>query len=510
MAKGLGFFQQLFASLFGGNDPEAEKKRLLRSISKELSKTKYHFYKYGSNEVEPALPKYVYEIYKQLASAQTMFQTTNPTAIKNVVISSLLTEKQNATLEEMTEENIEVLSHTMGVKELSDKMQRDIDLVISEFENGNSEKIDDIYNKIILFKNFCTYDFYFLLRKFDSGLREHEFGVTPSFQTLNGTYVCDDLKNFIAVAWALPFDDDWSSMFQLLKQVKGVEPVSPNIWKKMLSKLKLLRNSRALEMMIQLISSDPSYSEQPVTSNEHIVEPYITQLENQVKGAIKKIEEKQTLSKVDNLLSQIFGNEQPAHLKNYTESASAQFEKKNLGSFIYTAPLGYLKAFLLDYTKKDLRELSDILLVRGKWATAQLSAPMSDAYNKLLELSLKITAFDDSLSEDVDVGLKLKTLLPRTERDRESANIIRTTLRDTNSLAGEMLSTASENYVIYARNLKMLLEDCIKQPRSEVIINWKELQHYADQDIKTMGVAAYKKIYLFVSLLQNFPVETKK
>ena len=45
------FFTKLFESLFGSNDPEVEKKRRLKSIAKDLSKSKYHFYKASSDEI---------------------------------------------------------------------------------------------------------------------------------------------------------------------------------------------------------------------------------------------------------------------------------------------------------------------------------------------------------------------------------------------------------------------------------------------------------------------------
>ena len=37
------FFTKLFSSLFSSNDPEANKKKKLKAIAKDLSKTKYHF-----------------------------------------------------------------------------------------------------------------------------------------------------------------------------------------------------------------------------------------------------------------------------------------------------------------------------------------------------------------------------------------------------------------------------------------------------------------------------------
>lgn len=506
MANGMGFFERIFASLFGGTDPDSEKRRLLKAIGKDLSKSKFHFYKAGTHEVESSMAKFFYEMYKAIAPAQAMFQQTTPNAMKNVVIDSFLTPKQHAVIDEFTESNFDSLAHSLSLSELQSQLHKDIELVTSEFDTGNGLRIDNTYNQLSQLRNFCSYDFYFLLKKFDSNLREHDFSFTPHFQSISGAYIVEDLKNFIAIAWPLSFDGDWNDTFALLKRIKGTEPISLSLWKKILSNFSMLRTSRVFEMMIQLITEDPSYDEKINTTEEHITESYINQLQKQADGLISKVKQQQTSSKVDSLLSQLFGNSPIIPLKNYTPQMSSQFEKKNLGSYQYSVPLSYLKTFLLDYTKKEIRDLSDILLIRGKWATAQLSTPMSEAYNTLLDISNQVSAFDDSLAEEVDTGLKLKTFLPRAERDKEAANIIKITLRDVNDEAGGLLVQATENLIIYGRNLKMLLEDFIKQPNSELIINWKELDHFAEQNLKNNCVSVYKKIYLFVSLLQNFPV----
>ena len=39
-----------------------------------------------------------------------------------------------------------------------------------------------------------------------------------------------------------------------------------------------------------------------------------------------------------------------------------------------------------------------------------------------------------------------------------------------------------------------------KEP--EMLINWKEVEHFADRPPKDMGIDVYKKIYLFATLMQ--------
>ena len=172
--------------------------------------------------------------------------------------------------------------------------------------------------------------------------------------------------------------------------------------------------------------------------------------------------------------------------------------------------MGYLKSFLIEYVKKDLRALSDLILIRGKWVAPELSIQTSNAYNDLLVISNKISSFDDSMAEDVDIGLKLKTHLPRADRDKEVANIIHTILSDVNDSAKDMIISSQKDLIIYAKNLKALLEDYIKQPKNELIINWRELEKYSDDNLKNTMVTIYKKIYYFVSLLQSFITEQEE
>ena len=41
-------------------------------------------------------------------------------------------------------------------------------------------------------------------------------------------------------------------------------------------------------------------------------------------------------------------------MKYYTEKENLAFAKKMLGGYIYIAPMNYLKAFLVDFCKKDI------------------------------------------------------------------------------------------------------------------------------------------------------------
>lgn len=500
------FFKALLSSFFSGTDPEAAKKKALKTIAKNLSKTKYHFYKQASNEVEPGFAKFFYEMYKALSPAQLLIQSINRNAFKRMVLDNSLSEKQTELLALISEESIREAARQKPLKEAAAQTKANINSFSAEFDSAKISQTDSLYTNLVRFANFVQFDFYFLLKKFDNGLKEHVFSKETRFVPINGSYILEDLKNFRDVAWALPFDTPLDDVFKLIKKVKGTDPLPSGVWKKILARIRYLKENRIIEMLIQLISENPSYKEDITAKDLYITDDFITEVKKQAEAVFNDLKEKQTAGKVESLLNQIFGTSEIDRLKFYNEAGSAPFERKELGRFEYCAPLSYLKKFILDYVKKDIKELSDILLVRGDWQNQQLAAPMSEAFHQLVETADKIIALDNSLNDTVDLGLKMKTHLPRTERDKESRNIIHSTINFVNDSAGKLILNSSRLFISYDRNLKMILEDCVKQ-HPVLIRNWKEIDHFAEEKLKTMCIDAYKTIFSFVSLMQNFPVE---
>ncbi|MBP3607496.1 MAG: hypothetical protein J6J11_04185 [Treponema sp.] len=498
------FFQKFFNSLFRSNDPEAEKKRQLKSIAKNLSHMGYKFYKSGSDQIQPQFGKFFFDMYKIVSQAQLFFQTQqNPNFYKNMVVEYSLSEKQKQLIENLTEETIQNVSRNVPFNELKTKIKNDLENFIAEFDMDKVNKIDGLYTKLLCFKSFCLYDFYFMLKKFDSSIREGEFNRSPKFEPIDAAYIADDLKDFLSIVYSMPLEESWDDLMLMFKTVKGVEPVKPNQWNKIVSKLKQLCNHRIFDMIIQIITKDPSYVTDVSEKKERVVEAYIESIRSQASSTLKKLESEQKNSKIDSLLVQIFNTSSVSILKNYTEQGSAAFEKKELGGYEYARPLNYLKAFLVEFVKRDIREYADLVIIRGKWTTAPLSSQMSEDYHVMLEMSDAITAFDDKHAEEAEIGIKLKTLLPRAERDKDSGNIIRTLLKDSNEQAREYLIECTRVMISFAKTLKMLIED-YQKPRGEIVMNWKELDHFAEHPIQQLSVEVYKKIYLFVNLMQGF------
>ena len=145
----------------------------------------------------------------------------------------------------------------------------------------------------------------------------------------------------------------------------------------------------------------------------------------------------------------------------------------------------------------------DVLLIRGKWSTNLMSQQLSESFHELMQTSEQLIAFDDSLAEEGEQGTKLKNLVYRADKDKNSLLVLRKLLKEINDRALLLIQDSAQNFIVIGKNIKMLIEDYEKKPH-EVILNWKEIESAVEGDIKENLSEIYKKIYYFIQLIQLF------
>lgn len=503
--KKTGFFQNLMESLFKASNPEVEKKRKLKIIAKNYQKCRYHnYYKTSSLEVLPPLAKLFYDIYKIISPAQTIFRTNdNPTLFKRQILNYSLSEKQSELLEHFDEAYIKSLANQMPLEELKEKINQEILDFSNEFTGERILKTENLLKSFMLFKDFCCFDYFLFLKKFSPHILENNFSMTPNFSKINAEYVTDDLKDFITVAYNITDEKIlWDDLFEYLKSTRGSELVPAGTWKKIVAKIRSLQASEAFELIIQHATQNPLYAPHVSFEVESLIEPFIDKVTDETTSILSKINNAQKDAKATNLCSQIFGAADLNSLKNYVSGTNDILKKKNLRTFLYCEPLNYLKTFIVEYVKKDIREFYEVVVIRGQWDPS-LSAPMSNAYQDLLKTSDQITTFDNDLAEDGTLGTKIKTLLPKTQHDPGAENIINRVIDDSNKLAHSYLLGSTQGLIAIAKTLKLLIEDYVK-PKPVMVQNWRELERYIEHPMKEFSVNIYKKIYLFVQLMQQY------
>ena len=224
-----GFFQSIFAALFKNTGPDAEKKRKLKNLTKAITKSKFHaFYKPQSSEIQPPFGKFIYDIYKVVAPAQLMFKNQqNPAIFNRQIINYVLSDKQLDILSKVDERNILELSKKISIDKLQQGVEKLIQTFVNEFDNERATRAENLTRAFSLFKDFVSFDYYLILRKFDSSYREFSFNAVPRLDKINAEYIIEDIEDFTSVAYGITDDSiAWNDLFDLLKRINGKEVIS--------------------------------------------------------------------------------------------------------------------------------------------------------------------------------------------------------------------------------------------------------------------------------------------
>ena len=499
------FFQSLISSLLNRSSPEAEKKKKLKAIAKNFSKSRFHaFYKPANGEMTGAFGKLLLDVYKVVAPAQMMFANTpNPAIFSRQLINYVMSENQLTLLEEFDENNILEKSKKVPFKQLQKEIEEKLQIFLNEFDGARVTKAENLSKAFSYFKDFCTFDFYVILRKYDSAFREYGFDSNPRLEKVNAEYIIDDLKDFLSVAYLITDDSiAWNDLFEMFKQVQHKEVVSLGNWKKIIARMRALQVSQSIDMIIQHASEDPNYRTEVNSNVASVIEPFMDKIEADTHTLLSNIQAQQKESKASSICVQIFGTADPQSMKNYVPGFNSVLEKKDLTLLEYAEPLNYLKTFLIEFVKKTIREYYEVVVIRGQWDST-LSAPMSNAYQELLKMSDDISAFDDSFAEEGTMGSKIKTLLPKTAHDAGAENIINRVVSDANDMARGYIIQGTQNLITIGKTIKQLIED-YSLPKPIIVANWKELEKYVEEPMKEFSVGIYKKIYLFAQLMQTY------
>lgn len=500
-----GFMSILYRLFFGGDDPEREKKRLLKVLAKDLQRVRYKFYKVKGEQAQPGLAKFFFEIYKVTSNASMILQGADKSlTLKSICIEHFMSSEQLSILDGLSEEAIRERAKTMDPKALASALKEELVRLFSGFDSQKINLINETYFSIVRFLRFVNFDYYFVLKKFDSSLAERNFTASPKFDVLNGEYIVEDIKDFQEIALLMEKNDSWDLIFDILKKYKALDPVDRNDWSKMIAAVSNVNQSDVLTLIVRHAGKDPWYNPVPDKAAQRIVESYIEKTRTQVETNLNKLMNERRGAQIDKLLVMVFATKTIERTKYYTEKANLTFSKKQTNGFTFVEPINYMKAFLLDYFKKDVREFQELVLVRGKWTTNVLSQQLSELYYQILSIADQILAFDESLSEDADYGGRLRKAMGRVvERDANSASTLRKVMNEVNEKAARLVSDAAQSLITFGKYLKILLED-IDRKEHEILINWKELENMSDIPMKTRISEIYKKLYYFIQLIQLY------
>ena len=496
--KPLSFIEKIL-SLLVNNSPEAKKKRLLKDIQKILKKQKYKFLNVKTEEALPQLAQFYYQIYKTTAASTSILANQeNSPALKYLFIDSQLSDKQKDFINRLHKDNVEkrIKENPAEIK----VVKAELEALLKSINDEQKQNVKLLYRQYLVFLQFIKFDYYFLLRKFDSNFGEMDFKYKPSFTPINCEYINEDLIDTIAMFPGLMRYPEWDSLFDVLDVFRQQEIIPRQAWKKILNAVSAVDKSQVLLYIVKLLNKDPFYKVISSEPDGEIFEEYFNKLKTSTELVIQKVIKETKNNRRDNLLKEIFGTTAISRMKNYTESNNTIFKTKLLGGYIHIDFMNYLKAFMLDVVKSDILKLVNYFIVKGEWKSNNYSKSLSDSMDELVSLSEKITDFDQSLASDEETGIKLNTYMKRMTAEPKYKVEVKKCLMDVNNRAVMLGQETYRNLVKIANGLKELLPDIEDTTKMSIIINPNKVKNDYGGNLSEEIKKVYRKIYYFLQL----------
>lgn len=508
----LTLFDKIIDFFTGLTNEDRIKLKKLKDISRDIKSFKYKFYNYKKDQILPQLPKKLYELYRLLQYLARYFDINSHKKSIKLLIFDLFVDKSI----EKIKENLEfsainnMLKNSSNVKESVELIKGYLNDYVKFFSSDVIRKVDYTYNSIVDFANLTSYDWLFLLKKFDSEINELNFTYTPEFELIDGKYVLDDLISLNDYLVTIDFNKDWKYIFEYLKAVSSDDNMI-GIMKKAIQICRELKKDDHLTKIIQLISKDPFFTPKKFASNTKIVQDYLMDFQREVRESIEKTLKEIKREKIDGLLINIFNKTAIVRLKFYNERLNELLIKKGANTFQYIEPLNYLKAFFLDYCKGEIKSRIDELLIKGTWCTHTESSSYSALSDHFTKISDMILEFDNSLSEDESYGKSIRKLTMSVKHDALALNNLKKLVLNIDNDALSILQDGLKVLNHTANKIKLLIDDYkLKNPK--IIIDFNKVKWNFTDDPGTELSRLYNKIANFIALLKYFikPAETSQ
>ncbi|NIZ18864.1 hypothetical protein [Entomospira culicis] len=510
MAANNNFFTAILDLLFGSkNDPQKERARMLRGVESILKKRGKYF-KVGSLQVQPGMARFFHDIHTVVGPASTSLQNIMKSQqIRAIIIESFLSKESMKTINLLRSDEIEKayvqMRNAQALKDHINSGIEEISMVLSS--NQIAAQVNMIYSYLVAFAEFCMFDYYYMLHKFDDGYPENNFKYKPTFHSTAVSGIAESLDEFLHIALGIMGNVDWNKIFAILHQYRNVELINRGNWDKVLASTRDMVNEETIQLIIRLAKEDPYYEANFKPTRVDIIKPYLASLKDEAKkqiGRIVSLERSRLMSKV---LQEIFNTtEVTVFLKNYNkEKNNAMLVGKGTLEYQYHEVLNTAVLFAYEYLDKDIKTLVDLLILKGKWSQNMHYKEFSAAFQALLPSADDILKFDATLSEDSTRISRLRNALRSVDKDKFAKNTVNGILDEINSDARDVMMKIAGHYMTLGRYLKIYIEDYKLQLKSEIIINWREIEKGADRpNLGKYMVELYTKVYYLVQMFQQF------
>jgi len=489
-------------SLFSNDASTDDKTNMLKGIAKELAQSKYaKFFRVRTEETDPSFSSFLFSVYKVIYPIKEFFRDDSKVEkLKSLIVDSCIDSNIQETIKRLDVEALDEKAKTMTPEDLISSIQGDVDTLIHQFNHERISTVNYRFELAAVLGRFVRYNFAAFFKKFDTHFVDGSFMVEPKFTPIKTILIVDLIGDFLPVTLPLKPEEDWNGLLNLIRICEGRDLVNPEQFIAMIKTIREIHASKIMELMVQYTMRNPVWQFKNPIIRETIGEEWLETRKAEAYDYIAKINNAQKNSQIRALTNEIFESADLVRLENYTVQIGEIYRRKNLEYFLYAEGLNYLKAFLDDYVDKEIKEMCDILLIRGQWTNNQMSKEMSESMHALLDTAQPIATLDEVMSEDGVDGSRLRPAMMRIDRDPTQARYIGTIVTKNNNQALEIINEAAQALIVIGKHMKNLIDD-VQKKHPELLVNWREVNLASKEPIKERMITNFKRINYFIQLM---------
>jgi hypothetical protein len=493
----IAFFEALRSLFLTSNSDsfDTERKKLLAGVSRDINRSRHRkWYLQRKKELTDEAGAFFYELYRLVNRAGVSMQNAAESEqLRTLAVEFYMEETLLALKDRLSPQAIEQRAETLTNEELSIHVERDIIQFNAGFDMAFIEDVDRYYNLLIEFSQFVVFEFADLLQCFDPTMSERDTAFRPKLRRIDAGRVIEIIKDFLEISYPLEENQDWATVLSIAAHYKENLGITLEDWKTILIQLSTIQSTSILVLIVRHVEQDPNWKTIPRIPREHIADAYRATLIDTAKASLQAIIRAREQEKLTRLLSAVFGQAELGNrLRYYTAEDHDILLKNGMEGYRYVNELNYLKIFILDFYKKDIRELFDMFILRGQWGKTNMNRQFTDSFHEVLADFEELLGFDGSLSLEGTLGAKLRATLAK---NKSQAPIILSTINDT---AQKLIVTLTQSLAGVEILLKALYDD---HESHTLIRNWDALETAGVPLGQRLG-AVYQKLGDFVEALR--------
>lgn len=484
-------------------------RKALKEAQKQLNKAGYRFYNLNHEKVLPSFANELYDIYAAIGQLREFFLSQNDNKYyANACLTHFMDEKILKICSLLEKDSLNKRGKAIEFNQLKTDTNNQFETLRKVFSAEVADKVNAMYNAVIVLKDFCTLDYYALLRQFAPNLEENNFQLRMTFLSVDKKYVEEFISDFLTAASKLLVVADWSDVITFLSALPGYRQIDMNRYLAMYDSLLTMNTLRVLTNFGKLVFNNIEYVLPSEFPAENIVSAYLDNFKQTLDENLEEINIQKKTEKLESQMQMVFGTDIISELQNYTVDASArlaevQTEEEDCIHYSKCEQVRFFHALADCYLRKELMDFVKIFTVRAQIDGNDYSADFSAMYHQMLEADEEIMRLDMQLGMGFPTGYKLSTLLNMAHKLSDAADKLKEEVDAVNKQFEQQLAEGMGKLHAILAKIKELLVD-IKSLSPAIVKNWGNMDDFLHEPaLKTLSTAD-SKLSSFIALMDCY------